>query len=61
MGDVYSIEEVELRLRAELDAAEKTLREATLEEKAEALRQFKDALHRSSVWLFIGRLEPRHG
>ena len=61
MGDVYPIDEIEIRLRAELDAAEEALRNATPEEKADALRQFKDALHRFSVWVFTGRLERRHG
>jgi hypothetical protein len=60
MGDVYSIEEIEVRLRAELNAAEKALREATSEEKAQALLQFKDALHRFCLCVFTGKLEPRH-
>ncbi len=63
MADVLPIEpfeQLEARLRAELDAAEEVLRNATPEEKAEALRQFKDALHRFSVWVFTGRLVRRH-
>lgn len=60
MGDVYAIDEIERSLRAELDEAEKALRNATPEQKAEALREFKDALHRFSVWVFTGRAERRH-
>ena len=60
MADVLPIDQLEARLRAELDAAEEALRNATPEEKAEARRQFKDTLHRFSVWVFTGRLERRH-
>ena len=59
MAELYQIDGLELRLRAELDAAEEMLRSATAEEKAEALRHFKDALHRFSVWVFTGKLERR--
>ncbi len=58
MGDVYPIDEMECSLRAELNETEKALRNATPEEKAEARRQFKDALHRFSVFVFTGRVEP---
>ncbi|HEY1241324.1 MAG TPA: hypothetical protein VGF16_12250 [Bryobacteraceae bacterium] len=61
MGDLYTIDEIELRLRAELDEAEKALRSATPDERAEAKRQFKDALHRFSIWVFTGKLERRDG
>lgn len=59
MGDVYKIDEMERSLRAELNDAEKALRSATPEEKAEAQRRFKDALHRFSVFVFTGRVELR--
>lgn len=57
MGDVYAIDEMERSLRVQLDTAEKALRNATPEEKAEARRQFKDALHRFSAFVFTGRVE----
>ncbi len=59
MVDVYPIDEMECSLRAELKDAEKALRSATPEEKAEARRRFKDALHRFSVFVFTGRGELR--
>lgn len=58
MGELFPIDEIELRLRAELNAAEETLRNATPEEKAEARRQFKDALHRFTTFVFAGKV-PR--
>ena len=61
MGDLYEIDEIELRLRAELNEAENGLRNATFEERLEARSRFKDALHRFSVWVFTGRLERHHG
>lgn len=64
MADVSTtepFEQLEARLRADLENAEKVLRNATPEEKPLALRQFKESLHRFSVWVLTGRLEPRHG
>lgn len=58
MGELFPIDEIELRLRAELERAEKALRSATPKQKAEARRQFKDALHRFSLFAFTGEL-PR--
>lgn len=59
MGDVYPIDEIERSLRAELNDAEEALRNATPEQKAQARRRFKDALHRFSVFIFTGRVELR--
>lgn len=59
MGDLYPIDEMEQSLRADLNDAEKALRTATPEQKAEARRRFKDALHRFSVFVFTGRSERR--
>lgn len=57
MAEMHSIDEIETHLRAELEEAERTLRSATAQEKAEALRYFKDALHRFSRFVFTGRME----
>ena len=57
MSGVYPIDEMERSLRAELNDAEKALRNATTEQKAEARRRFKDALHRFSMFVFTGRAE----
>jgi len=59
MADPFPIDKFELRLRGELEDAERALRNATLEEKPQMLRRFKAALHQFTVWVFEGKLEPR--
>jgi hypothetical protein len=49
-------DEIELRLKAELDEAEQQLRHATLEEKPEARRRFRDALRAFSDLVLRGKL-----
>lgn len=58
MAEAVSIDQFELRLRLELEKAEQQLRNATPEEKAEAQLRFKGALHRFTVFIFKGKLEP---
>ena len=58
MAELLNIDEIELRLRADLEEAEQRLRNATPTEKPEARRQFKQALRRFSLWAFERKLEP---
>lgn len=46
-------------LRADLDEAQKALRNAKPEERLEVQRRFKDALYRFSAWVFAPKAERR--
>ena len=59
MAEAIPIDDLELRLRRELDEAERELRNATPEQKPEALRRFKDALQRFSTFVFTGKVPRR--
>jgi hypothetical protein len=52
--DSLDREEIELRLKAELIEAEKQLRDATPQQKAEARRRFRQALHNFKVLVVDG-------
>jgi len=58
MSELLNIDNLDIRLRADLEKAEQDLREATPQEKPKARRRFEQALHRFSVWVFEGRLVP---
>lgn len=58
MSDLSHREKIELQFKAELDEAEQKLRHATLKEKPEAHRRFREALHNFTGLVLDGKLPP---
>jgi hypothetical protein len=55
LSELSHLEQLELRLKAELDEAERQLRDASPQEKDEARRHFKQALHNFTVLVMEGK------
>ena len=54
MSDLVDLRQLEMVLRTELEEAERQLKGATPEQKAEAVRQFRQALHAFSELVVHG-------
>ena len=55
MSDLSHREEIELRLKADLDEAERQLRQSNPQELPEARRRFREALHTFTVAILEGK------
>jgi hypothetical protein len=56
MSDFMHREQLENRLREELEQAERLLKSASPEQKPEARRRFEEALHRFSELVLKGKI-----
>jgi len=56
MSDLADRQQLEMMLRRELEEAERQLKEATPEQKAGAVRQFRQALHAFSELVVHGKV-----